>query len=145
MKKTLLLDAIAIIIILISILGLLINKNTTLRHVKQLNSEYEYYLGKQVYGLDLATLINKAINQNERNQIPKNEKGYYIENDENSIKIEVKILSAENTEKTYSMEVFYNNDITRFVDNFNLIYFKCSNIEYHKKTGQISKMVFEEL
>ena len=97
MKKTLLLVAIPIIIILFSILGLLINKNTTLRHVKQLNSEYEYYLGKQVYGLDLATLINKAINQNEHNQIPKNEKGYYIENDENSIKIEVKILSAENT------------------------------------------------
>ena len=145
MKKTLLLVAIPIIIILFSILGLLINKNTTLRHVKQLNSEYEYYLGKQVYGLDLATLINKAINQNEHNQIPKNEKGYYIENDENSIKIEVKILSAENTEKTYSMEVFYNNDITRFVDNFNLIYFKCSIIDYHKKTGQISKMVFEEL
>ena len=49
MKKTLLLVAIPIIIILFSILGLLINKNTTLRHVKQLNSEYEYYLGKQVY------------------------------------------------------------------------------------------------
>lgn len=142
MKKTLLLIIIPIIIILFSILGLLINKNTTLKYVKQLNSEYEYYLGKQVYGLDLATLINKAINQNEHNKISKNEKGYYIENDENSIKIEVKMLS---TEKTYPMEEFYNNDITRFVDNFNLIYFKCSNIEYHKKTGQISKMMFEEV
>lgn len=142
MKKTLLLVAIPIIIILFSVLGLLINKNTTLKHVKQLNSEYEYYLGKQVYGLDLATLINKAVNQNENNHISKNENGYYIENDENSIKIEVKMISKE---KAYPMEVFYNNDITRFVDNFNLIYFKCTNIEYHKKTGQISKMMFEEL
>ena len=142
MKKTLLLVTIPIITILFSILGLLINKNTTLRHVRQLNSEYEYYLEKQIYGLDLATLINKAIDQNENNQIQKNEKGYYIENDENSIKIEVKMLS---TGKIYPMEEFYNNDITKFVQNFNLIYFKCSNIEYHKKTGQISKMVFEEL
>ena len=142
MKKTLLLIAIPIIIILFSICGLLITRNTTLRQVKQLNSEYEYYLGKQIYGLDLTTLINKAVNQNEHNKIQKNEKGHYIENTENSIKIEIKMLS---TNKVYPMEEIYNNDITKFVQNFNLIHFKCSNIEYHKKTGQVSKIMFEEI
>ena len=43
------------------------------------------------------------------------------------------------------MEEFYNNDITRFVQNFSLAKFKCSNIEYHKKTGKISRIMFEEI
>ena len=39
----------------------------------------------------------------------------------------------------------YNNDITKFVENFNLILFKCSNIEYHEKTGSVKKIIFEQL
>ena len=74
--------------------------------------------------------------------IEKDKKNYYIENDENSLKIEIKLLL---TNKTYSMEEFYNNDITRFVQNFSLAKFKCSNIEYHKKTGKISRIMFEEI
>ena len=46
--------------------------------------------------------------------------------------------------KTYPMGEFYNNDITRFVQNFNLIKFKCTNIEYHKNTGKVKKLIFEE-
>jgi len=48
-------------------------------------------------------------------------------------------------EKTYPMEEIYNNDITKFVQNFNIVEFKCSEISYHKKTGKISKIVFDEL
>jgi len=43
------------------------------------------------------------------------------------------------------MEEIYNNKITSFVQNFNFISFKCTRIEYHEKTGKISKLVFEEL
>jgi len=48
-------------------------------------------------------------------------------------------------EKTFYMEQFYNNDITQFVENFNLVNFKCSEIQYHKETGKIKKIVFEQL
>ena len=62
--------------------------------------------------------------------------------DNNSIKIELKMITIE---KTYPMEEIYNNDITKFVENFNLVKFKCTKIEYHKNTGKISKITFEEL
>ena len=39
----------------------------------------------------------------------------------------------------------YKNDITSFVKNFNVILFKCTNIEYHQKTGKISKLTFEQI
>lgn len=141
MKKIVLLIAIPIVIILFSICGLLITKNTTNRITKEENSEYEYYLNKIVYGTDVITVIGKAVDENEKNNIQKNEKNHYIENEENSIKIEIKMLSNG---KTYPMEEIYNNDITRFVQNFNLIKFKCTSIEYHKNTGKIRKMFFEE-
>ena len=142
MNKTLLLICIPIAIIICSVCGLLITINTTNRIIKEENSEYEYYLNKTVYGTEVTTLINKAINQNENNNIEKDEKGHYIENNENSIKIAIKMIT---TEKTYPMEEIYNNDITKFVQNFNLIEFKCTSIEYHKETGRVSNIMFEQI
>lgn len=142
MKKNILLITIPIVVIIFSVLGLLITKNTTIKNIKRKNSEYEYYLGRVIYGTELTTVINKAINENEKNNILKDEKNYYIENETDSIKVEIKMLS---TGKTYSMETIYNNDITKFVQNFNLIKFKCTSIEYHKDSWRVSKMVFEEV
>ncbi len=142
MKKTIIILLIPIAIIIFSTCGLLITKNTTIRQIKQENRQYEYYLGKTILGTDITSIINKAIDQNEKNKIPKDEKGYYIENDEDSIKIEIEMITIE---KTYPMEEFYKNDMTNFVENFNLIQFKCTNIEYHKKTGKISKITFKQM
>jgi len=49
------------------------------------------------------------------------------------------------TGKTYPMEEIYNNDITKFVENFNFVKFKCTSIEYHKNTGFVKKLLFEEI
>ena len=142
MKKTLLLVSIPILVILFSTIGLLITKNTTNRLLKQENSKYECYLNRTIYGTEVATIINKAINQNENNQVQKDEKKHYIENNENSIKIEIKMLT---TGKTYPMEEIYNNDMTQFVQNFNLLQFKCTKLEYHKSSGKVKKLLFEEV
>lgn len=142
MKKTILLIAIPIAIIIFSICGLLIEKNSNNRIVERENSEYEYYANKEILGTELISLINKSINKNEENRIQKDQKGRYIENSENSIKIEVKMSI---TGKTYPMEEIYNNDITKFVENFNFVKFKCTNIEYHKNTGRVKKLLFEEI
>ena len=142
MKKTLLLVSIPILVILFSTIGLLITKNTTNRLLKQENSKYECYLNRTIYGTEVATIINKAINQNENNQVQKDEKKHYIEDNENSIKIEIKMLT---TGKTYPMEEIYNNDMTQFVQNFNFIQFKCTKLEYHKSSGKVKKLLFEEV
>jgi len=142
MKKSLLIIVAVILVIIFSICGFFITKNTTIRQIKKENRDYEYYLGKTLLGTDVTSLINKAIDQNERNGIPKNEKGYYIENGKDSLKIELEMITIE---KTYPMEEFYKNDMTNFVENFNTIKFECTNIEYHNETGKISKIKFKQL
>ena len=127
---------------LISAIGLAMNLKTTTEAVHKGNKEYEYYLGKEIYGTDVTSLMNKAINENEKNGVEKDEKGYYIDNNKDSIKIELKMITVE---KTYTMEEINNHDMNQFLKNFNLIKFKFTSIEYHRKTGKVSKMIFEQL
>ncbi|MGN1310250.1 MAG: hypothetical protein ACI4VP_00815 [Clostridia bacterium] len=142
MKKLLAVLIILFLIIIFSIYALKINKESSKRALEKYNNEYEFYLNKTIYGADLATIINKVINLNESNKVQKDEKNYYIENEENSIKIEIKMSL---TEKTYPMEEIYNKNTAEFVKYFNVIEFKCTSIEYHKETGKISKMFFEQV
>lgn len=141
MKKLLIILITLFLIIVFSVYAFKINKTNELRNLKKYNAEYEEYLSKTIHGTDLATLINKAVNLNEKNKIEKNEKKYYIENDENSIKIEIKMNA---TKKTYPMEEIYNNDTAEFIKYFNTEKFKCTNIEYHRKTGKVSRLTFEQ-
>ena len=106
------------------------------------NSEFDQYLDKEVYGIDLATIINKSVDKNEKNKISKDEKGFFIENDENSIKVQIYI---KENEKTYDMEQIYKQGTEQFVQFFINEKFKCSKVEYHKKTGRIKYMLFEQI
>ena len=91
MKKLLLILILLFIIIIFSIYGLLLNNKAQNNALKFYNRQYEEYLSKTIKGTELATLINKVTNINENNKIIKDENNYYIENQENSIKIEIKI------------------------------------------------------
>ena len=142
MKNTLFMILAMFLISICVICGLIINIRAEKAEINRENREYEQYLNKKILGTDVATLINKVVDKNEKNGVQKNEKGYYIDNGENSIKIDLKMTTID---KTYPMEEIYNNQITLFVQNFNFISFECTSIEYHKKTGKISKLIFEEL
>lgn len=142
MKKTLLLITAIILIIVFCILSYILQKRSELNEINYYNKQYEIYLNKDVYGTEVATIINKAVEQNEENEIPKDENGYYIENDADSIKIDLKMITID---QTYQMETIYNNNIQEFVKNFNIVLFRCTNIEYHKQTGKISKITFEQI
>ena len=142
MKKTLAILITLMLIFIFSIYAYIMSVKTEKKQLLEYNAEYESYLNKEIYGTEVASLINKVVNLNEKNEVEKDENNYYIDNGQNSIKINLKMITIE---KTYPMEEFYNNDITAFVQNFNLIKFKCTNIEYHNKTGKVSKMTFEQL
>lgn len=142
MKQTFLIVFAVIFVIICITCITLINIRTEKTEIKKENMEYEKYIDKEISGTELATVIGKAIDSNKRNNIQKDDKGYYIDNGENSIKIDLKMITIN---KTYPMEEIYNKEITNFVQNFNSILFKCTSIEYHEKTGKISKLVFEEL
>ena len=140
MKKSILIIITIFFVIMCGLFIFLRNIQAEERALKKENSQYEVYLNQEIYGTDLATLINKIINHNEKNNVQKNKNGYYIE-DENSITLQVNMKTVE---KTYKMEQFYNNDITMFVKNFNQIEFKCIDIEY-KQNGKINSLTFEEI
>ena len=109
--------------------------------VQKENADFEKYKDQEVYGIDVASMMNKAIDKNTKNKLEKDEQGNFIQNDENSIEIE--IYMADN-ETTYKMETIYNSGTEQFVQYYGNIKFKCSNIEYHKKTGRIKYILFEQ-
>ena len=142
MKKNLAIIIIIFIVIISMIFIVLKSKEEDKKNIKAINFEYEQYLNQKIYGTDVTTIINKAINNNEKYEIPKDENGFYINDNKYCIKIELNMITIE---KTYQMEQMYNAGITEFVKNFNLILFECTSIEYHKETGRISKIVFTQL
>lgn len=144
MKKTvIILLSVFLLIVLIISTSFMMNSNH-IASIKKENEQYEQYFEKNIYGTDVITIINKASNQNLKNHIEKNEKELFIANDTNSIQIEIKMLN-EGKIVTYPMETIQKVGTSGFIQNFNLTYFKCTNIEYHEKTKKISKIIFEQI
>lgn len=112
------------------------------RTLKKFNSEYEFYNKEDLCGIDVTTVINKATDNNEKYEVEKDENGYYIPNEENSIKIYVKLI---NNNQTYPMERIKEIGLESFVEFFGEVDFRCTKIEYHKNTGKVSSMTFESL
>ena len=108
--------------------------------VRKFNLIYENYNKDNLNGLDITTLINKAISNNEKYMVPKDEEGLYILDDENSIEIYVTMIINETT---YKMERINTLGMNSFVAYFGQVRFKCTDIQYHKKTGKIASMTFE--
>ena len=106
------------------------------------NSEYEQYLDKEIYGIDIASLINKSTDKNEKNSVSKDDKGYFIQNDENSIEIEIYIKDSDTT---YKMEQIYKQGVEQFVQFFLNDKFKSSKVEYHEKTKRIKYILFDQI
>ena len=141
MKKIIVIILCFVIVILSILMGKYYNYKQKYSIIKEENLEYEYYLEKEVYGTEVVTAINKAINNNENNKIEKDNNGFYIANDTNSIKIDIKIIDND---ITYQMETIYNGGMTTFVQYYNTILFKCSKIEYNSK-GRVSYLLFEQI
>lgn len=129
------------ILIVCAIFAMYISYKANYNMSKKSNLAFEKYLNEEVYGTDLATVINRAIDRNEKNEVTKNNKGIYQNNDENSINIEIKMLDDDSV---YKMEKFYNDEIQNFINYYGNIKFKCTDIKYHSATNQVKYMLFEQ-
>ena len=142
MKKTIIF-LIAVIIVLVSIIGIKYSSYiVNLNEIKMENAEYEKYINQEIYGIDLATLINKSVDQNVKKEIQYDEKGFFISNEKDSIQIEV---FMQDNETTYKMETIHNAGIEQFIQYYGNIKFKCSKIEYHENTKKIKYLLFEQI
>lgn len=140
MKKQTIIILILLIIIFLIVAFAVVQNIQKEREIANYNKQYEQYTEKQIYGTDLATLINKAVNDNEKNNVEKDENEYYIQNETDSVKIYVKLQEEG---ENFPMERIFKLGITEFVKNFNIESFKCTQINYHEQTKKISEIYFE--
>ena len=133
---------IGILIIVAVVSYMYLSYKTNIYDAKLQNMGYESYLDKEIYGGVLASLINKAVDNNIQNKVEKDQNGIYLDNNTNSINIDIKILD---TDKTYNMEFLYNGGMDQFVKYYNQIKFKCTKIDYHQSTGKVKYMLFEQI
>lgn len=108
--------------------------------IKEDNLQYEFYLNKQILGTELTSIINKAVDNNEKNEVKKDEQGFYIDNEENSVRVDIKIIDNDTL---YKMETLYNGGMTNFVQYYNSINFECTKIKYNK-LGKVKYLYFEQ-
>lgn len=142
MKKIL----ITIILIVVAITAIVMYQYNSykikLSETKRLNKEYENFTNSEILGTSLMTLINKVIDNNEKNNILKNDKGMYIENETTSLKIEVKFAEMDDI---FSMEAISKTGAERFIKNYSSTLFKCTKKTYHEKTNNIKYLLFEQI
>ncbi len=131
-----------IIVIVVGISYMYLNSKANYYQSKKANMEFESYYNHEIMGTDLTTIINKAVDNNQDNDVQKDEKGKYINNDNNSINIDIKMLDVD---EIYTMETFFNGGMDKFVQYYGTIQFKCTQIEYHKKTNKVKYMLFEQI
>lgn len=142
MKKKILVILGIFIIILIFVVSLLYNYDKQVKKAQNFNSQYELYYEKTILGTDLATLLNKVADYNEKNGIDKDENNrYYLETD-NSIFVQVKFLEKEEPVK---MEDILFQDMENFIKFYATSSFKCTKIEYHDENNQVKSLYFEQI
>ena len=116
--------------------------------IKSINKEFLAYEESTIQINKIVTLMNRAIVLNRSNNIRQNENKIFEENDTNSIKIylETKSTKDEVLVKVPMEELILSNksSIEKVEYAFADVKFKMTEKEYHKKTGQIKKIVFTE-
>ena len=142
MKKTVIV-LLSVLIIVTVIAYLYINNLKNLESIAdKSNSEYEKYYEQEIPGTTLISIINKAMDNNEKNAVEKQEDGTYKDNEKNSIHITIKFLESE---KIINMESIAEKQTENFVKYFSTSNFKCTKIEYHNKTKYLKAMYFEQI
>lgn len=135
----------AIIIAVVSIIGVkyysyVVEHNAIIEE----NAEYEQYENQEIYGLEIGTIINKIVDRNTKNNIQKDEKGMFIEDEDSSIKMTISVKREEEMVQI-PIEAIYKSGTEQFIQYYKDIKFKCSKIEYHDKTGKIKSLLFEQI
>ena len=143
MKKTLII-ILSLLLVIVAVVGLYINNTRKLvKYAEKNNKEYENFYQQEILGTTLISIINKAINDNEKNGVPKEEGTiYYQDNNKNSVQITIKFLDSD---RLIKMEEISQKQTESFVNVFATASFKCTQIEYHKNTKCIKSLYFEQI
>ncbi len=131
-----------VIVVLSTISYIYLNYINTYKTAQRENIKFEIYKDQEITGSQLTTLINKAIDSNSKNDVGKDKEGKYIDNEINSINIDVKFIDDN---VIYNIEKIYNRGMDKFLTYYGDIEFKCKDVQYHNKTKKIKYMLFEQI
>ena len=144
MKKS----TLTVIILMLIVLGLAIyfaiNSRIASNVASEENRYYQQLLEKEITGTELSSVINKVIDSNKKNELSLDDKKMYIENDSNSIVIEIN-FKYEDGIKTIRGEKIFNGEVRNFISYYGTIKFKCTKIEYHDSTKKVKRIYIEEI
>lgn len=143
MKNKILLILIIFMAILAGITYIFYNYRINLQEVQKINNEFKSYAETQMLGTELVSIMNRVQDMNSKNEIEKNSDGLYIENEENSIKMYIK-LKYEDDYSVLEVEKILNTGIENFIKNYSTASFKCEEITYYEKTGNVKSLTFTE-
>ena len=139
----------AILIYTWRVMGNTVKEDDTQKNIQQIaafNAQYTSYQKRALYGADVASVINKIIDNNKE----------HVDNPDYQINWEFKLtekLELDNTtilpagtydQSKYSAYVAMMNNASYFKE-FKSLYFKCTSVEYSNKTGRVNKIVFEQI
>lgn len=146
MKKILIVIAI-VVISTISIMFMKYSEYTKKqKNIYNINQEFLAYENSTIQINNIVTIMNKAITMNTQNNIQQDKKNIFKENDTNSIKIYLETNSSKDEKMVQiPMEELMLNNKTgpeKVEYAFSDLKFEMTQKEYHKKTGQIKKIVF---
>lgn len=141
MKRIIIFWGTIIVVILIIFSYNYIQYQTTQRNVLKYNQAFLQFNKNNIYGTDITSVINKAVNNNEQNKVSKDDSGEYISNEETSVKI---YIAFEEEGTIYSMEKVYKKSMDEFTKLFGGVKFDCKNVKYHKN-GKVSEMYFQAI
>ena len=141
MKKLAIIFLIGVVLI-VGIAYMYLNYKANYFEARKENNQFESYYKQEFYGADVVTLVNKAYDNNLTQSVEKDNKGKFVENETNSIKMDIKMLDNDTT---YDMETLYSGGMDKFAEFYNAIKFKCTKIDYHSQTGKVKYMLIEQI
>lgn len=146
MKKNLIILISILLIICAFVVYFVINYRNMQMQAQINNKEYNTYKDKTIVGTTLVSIINKTVDNNEKNNIEKDNSNVYVENEDNSIKIYIYFLDEDGKriETPYTMEQIYNKGSDSFIKLYGTSNFTCTNIDYHSKIGNVKSLTFEQ-
>lgn len=142
MRKTLYMILIPVIVIICIVSAKYVEYAKNKAEIRNLNKEFTAYENKNLQINTVVTLMNKAIQKNIENKIIQNENKYFQDNDTNSIKIYLEIKSRDSVIPMEELILGEKAGIEKVEFAFSDLLFEITDVEFHKKTGQVKKIIF---
>lgn len=132
-----------VIIAIVSTMAYLyLNYIANYNNAQKNNRQFQIYQEQEMTGAEITTLINKVIDYNKQNDVKQDNKGQYIDNETNSLNMDIKFIDDD---ITYNIEKIYQKGMNLFLSYYRDIKFKCKKVQYHSSTNKISYMLIEQI